>query len=384
MRKNYGSLTQAAIRRNLRQMETPKKPAAQTNPNTPCMTSSCNRRPGSIREKLRVIIFEHETTAGKLFDLTLTIMIIASVSTVIFDSVASIQAQYGKILGILEWTFTALFTAEYFLRLVCIDKPRKYALSFFGVIDLISMLPSYLDLFFGGAHYLMVVRIFRLLRIFRILKLSRYLSEADVLARALNDSRAKITVFLGFVLTAVVIIGSLMFLIEGPERGFSDIPRSIYWAIVTLTTVGYGDIAPSTPLGQLLACAVMILGYGVIAVPTGIVSVGLHTASVGSLTQQVPTDQIPEPLQPVYTVQPASIPNFAQASTVMADCENCGIREYEAEARFCRFCGERLALAYPRAKNPSSDPMIESLNARLVSEEVAEVAMDSFNTNVNK
>lgn len=363
LRQQYGAIK--------RQMETPNQPAAPTSQN---LTTSCNRRPGSIREKLRVIIFEHETTAGKLFDLTLTIMIIASVSTVILDSVASIQAQYGKILGILEWTFTALFTAEYFLRLICIDKPRKYALSFFGVIDLISMLPSYLDLFFGGAHYLMVVRIFRLLRIFRILKLSRYLSEADVLARALNDSRAKITVFLGFVLTSVVIIGSLMFLIEGPERGFSDIPRSIYWAIVTLTTVGYGDIAPSTPLGQLLACAVMILGYGVIAVPTGIVSVGLHSAAVSGQTHIATPDQTagsPNLANPAPSAPAARIPTFAQAATVMADCENCGIREYEAEARFCRFCGERLALAYPRAKNPSSDPTIESLNARLVLDEIA-------------
>lgn len=366
LRQQYGAIK--------RQMETPNQPAAPTSQK---QTTSCNRRPGSIREKLRVIIFEHETTAGKLFDLTLTIMIIASVSTVILDSVASIQAQYGKILGILEWTFTALFTAEYFLRLICIDKPRKYALSFFGVIDLISMLPSYLDLFFGGAHYLMVVRIFRLLRIFRILKLSRYLSEADVLARALNDSRAKITVFLGFVLTSVVIIGSLMFLIEGPERGFSDIPRSIYWAIVTLTTVGYGDIAPSTPLGQLLACAVMILGYGVIAVPTGIVSVGLHSAAVSGQTHIATPDQtagsagLPNLANPAPSAPAARIPTFAQAATVMADCENCGIREYEAEARFCRFCGERLALAYPRAKNPSSDPTIESLNARLVLDEIA-------------
>lgn len=208
-----------------------------------------------------------------MFDIVLLWIILISVFVVILNSIAELRVPYGQIFSALEWAFTIVFTIEYFLRFVCVRNPASYAFSFFGIVDLLAVMPTYVALLVVDAHYLMVVRALRLLRIFRIFKLVRYLKEADVLTRALRASLPKITVFITAILTIVVVVGSLMYVVEGEENGFKNIPVSIYWAVVTLTTVGYGDIAPKTSLGQFLACIVMILGYAIIAVPTGIVSV---------------------------------------------------------------------------------------------------------------
>lgn len=224
------------------------------------------------RGRLNDIIFGAESRLGKLFDIVLIIVIMLSVLTVMAESVRGIRAEYPGTLAALEWLFTILFTIEYILRLLCAARPIKYATSFFGVIDLLATIPTYLSLLLPGAQFLVVIRLLRILRVFRVLKLARFLSEADILMRALRQSRHKILIFVSFVLTLVVILGSLMYLIEGYENGFTSIPRSIYWAIVTLTTVGYGDISPQTDMGQVLASIVMIMGYAIIAVPTGIVT----------------------------------------------------------------------------------------------------------------
>jgi voltage-gated potassium channel len=262
------------------------------------------------RQALYKIVFENDTIGGKAFDVCLLIVILLSVIVVILDSIESVRSRHSNLFITAEWAFTFLFTVEYGLRIACAENRRKYAFSFFGIIDLIAVLPTYIGLFIGGAHYLMVVRILRLLRIFRIFKLSRHLTEAEVLGRALLNSRAKITVFIGTVLTLVIVIGALMYIVEGPQNGFTDIPLSIYWAIVTLTTVGYGDIAPKTPFGQFLACCVMILGYGILAVPTGIVSVELQAAS----RQRAPK----------------------------AVCPRCHRRRHDTDAKFCKNCGTAL------------------------------------------
>ncbi|MDF1555021.1 MAG: ion transporter, partial [Deferrisomatales bacterium] len=230
------------------------------------------------RQRLHQVIFEADTPAGKAFDVVLLWLIVASVVVVMLGSVAEIQARYHPWLVAAEWVFTLLFSVEYALRLVCVLSPLRYARSFFGVVDLMAILPSYLGLLFPGAGSLMVVRSLRLLRVFRVLKLGRYLGEANVLLGALRTSRPKITVFLGTVLTVLVIVATAMYLIEGEANGFTSIPRALYWAVVTMTTVGYGDIAPHTVPGQTLAAAVMVLGYSIIAVPTGIISSELSEA----------------------------------------------------------------------------------------------------------
>ena len=230
------------------------------------------------RQRLHVIIFGADTPAGKAFDVVLLVLIVLSIMIVLMESVASVAARYGTILRTAEWIVTGLFTVEYALRLLSAGRPLRYARSFFGIIDLLSIVPTYLSVLIAGSQYLLVIRGLRLLRVFRVMKLSRYLGEAEVLQTALRQSLAKITVFIGTVVTVVLIIGAAMYLIEGPENGFGSIPISIYWAVVTLTTVGYGDIAPQTTLGQAVATLVMILGYGIIAVPTGIVSVELSKA----------------------------------------------------------------------------------------------------------
>ncbi|MFA0961700.1 ion transporter [Roseivirga sp. BDSF3-8] len=232
----------------------------------------------SWRKHLHEVIFEADTPAGKGFDIALLIAILLSILIVVLESVNELRADYLGLMRTLEWTFTILFTIEYILRIISAGKPWRYIFSFYGLVDFFSILPTYLSLILTGSQYLLVVRGLRLLRIFRILKLSRYLGEAEVLKKALYASAAKITVFLGAVFALTLIIGSVMYLIEGPTNGFTSIPKSIYWAIVTLTTVGYGDIAPQTTVGQTLAAAVMIMGYGIIAVPTGIVSVELSRA----------------------------------------------------------------------------------------------------------
>ena len=226
------------------------------------------------RHELHTIIYEADTPAGKLFDVVLLVAILASIAAVLLESVVSIRTEYGEQLLIAEWIFTALFTIEYALRLMTVRHPTRYARSFFGIVDLLSILPTYISLFFPGSHALVVIRGLRLLRAFRVLKMARYVGESHILFIALRHSRPKITVFLTGVLSIVVIVGALMYLIEGdqPGTGFTSIPQSVYWAIVTMTTVGYGDISPTTVVGKTVACAVMILGYAIIAVPTGIVS----------------------------------------------------------------------------------------------------------------
>ncbi len=261
------------------------------------------------RKKLHEVIFEADTFIGKAFDVVLICAIILSVIVVIFDSVGSYQKQYGLFLYAAEWFFTILFTVEYVLRLLSVRSPLRYARSFFGLIDLLAILPTYLSLFFPGVQYLLTVRILRLLRIFRVLKLTKYITEAQTLKVALIASGRKIGVFLLAVLTLVTVIGSLIYVIEGEKNGFKDIPTSIYWAIVTLTTVGYGDISPKTGLGQLFASIVMILGYGIIAVPTGIVTVELSKTS------------------------------RALSSAV---CGNCSAEAHDADAVFCKYCGSHL------------------------------------------
>jgi voltage-gated potassium channel len=265
--------------------------------------------PPRWRARLHEIIFEADTRAGRAFDLALLVAILVSVATVALESVASIRHAYGGALKVVEWTITALFTVEYVLRLVAVDRPARYARSLLGVVDLLAIVPSYLALVAPQTQSFVVIRVVRLLRIFRILKLTHFLSEAQVLSTALRASRRKITVFLGFVGTVVVIVGALMYVIEGERHGFTSIPTSMYWAVVTLTTVGYGDIAPRTPLGQLLAALLMILGYGVIAVPTGIVTAELTSAG-RAVSRQA--------------------------------CPGCGREGHDVDAVHCKFCGASL------------------------------------------
>ena len=263
------------------------------------------------RARLHEIIFEADTRAGRLFDLALIWLILLSVATVILESVQGVRAQYGKLLYALEWLFTLLFTVEYVLRLLSVRRPLRYATSFFGVVDLLAIIPTYLSIFVPGSQYLLVIRILRLLRIFRLLKLSEYVAEADTLRLALRASRRKISVFISAVVLLVVIIGALMYVVEGEEHGFTSIPISIYWAIVTLTTVGYGDLSPRTPFGQILASIVMVIGYGIIAVPTGIVTVELAQAA-------------------------------RQRKIIRQSCPSCGAEGHDPDAVFCKYCGASL------------------------------------------
>lgn len=226
----------------------------------------------TLRQRLFLIIFESDTRAGRAFDLALIFFILLSVALLMLDSVPGIHDDWGAWLLAGEWLITVLFTLEYLLRLMVARRPGRYAASFYGIVDLLSILPTYLGIFLPGMHFLTTVRILRILRIFRILKMVQFMGEGNNLWQALKRSRHKITVFLTTVMTVVVVVGSLMYLIEGSDGGFTSIPKSIYWAIVTMTTVGYGDIAPRTPLGQIVASLLMIIGYGIIAVPTGIVT----------------------------------------------------------------------------------------------------------------
>jgi voltage-gated potassium channel len=271
------------------------------------MHSTC----AHLRERLRVIIFESDTRAGKAFDVVLLWLIGGSVAVVMLESVEGVRANYLPALVALEWSFTVAFTVEYALRIWTSGGARRYIFSFFGIIDLLSVLPTYLTLIPGleGAHYVIVLRVMRLLRMFRVLKMARHLSEAQTILRALRASAAKVTVFLFGVVSLTMIAGTAMYLIEGPERGFTSIPVSVYWAIVTITTVGFGDITPSTPLGQLLASAMMITGYAVLAVPTGIVGVEIY--------------------------------NEIRSSQRVA-CPSCGSVGHRRGACFCDHCGSAL------------------------------------------
>lgn len=269
-------------------------------------TSSLN----GWRQQLHEIIFGAATRAGKAFDVILIASIIISVMVVMLDSVSSIKAAHGDLFFLLEWFFTILFTIEYVLRLLCIGRPIRYATSFFGVVDLLAILPTYLSLFLPGTQFIVVIRILRVLRIFRVLKLVQYIGEANLLIQSLKASGRKIIVFLFAVLTLMIVFGSLIYIIEGEENGFTSIPRSIYWAIVTMTTVGYGDISPKTGFGQTLAALVMIIGYSIIAVPTGIVT--------------------------------AEISQRFNAEICNRPCSECGSCDHAAEADYCQYCGAKL------------------------------------------
>ena len=243
------------------------------------------------KQRLHEIIYEADTKEGKLFDVILLIAIIASILLVMLESIESFDAKYHSFLDISEWIITLLFSLEYILRLISIKKPFKYIFSFYGIVDLLSTIPKYLSFIFVGSHHLVALRALRLLRVFRILKLTRYVGASNTLLVALRSSRTKISVFLFFVVIVCIILGTIMYMIEGEENGFTSIPRSVYWAIVTLTTVGFGDIAPQTPLGQFIASIIMILGYGIIAIPTGIVSseIAKNTNKIDSNTQSCPS-----------------------------------------------------------------------------------------------
>lgn len=240
------------------------------------------------RHRLYEIVFEAETPAGRAFDLTLIVLILLSVVAVFLESSREYREVMGNELRIAEWTFTVIFSVEYLLRLVSVRRPLKYVFSFYGLVDLLAILPTYISLLVPGTQYFLVIRILRLLRIFRILKLTAYISESRVISTALRASKQKIIVFLVAIVTIVTVIGSLMYVVEGEENGFTDIPTSIYWAIVTLTTVGYGDLSPKTGLGKFLASVAMIMGYGIIAVPTGIVTGELIRASKSASTHVCP------------------------------------------------------------------------------------------------
>lgn len=262
------------------------------------------------REKIHEVIFEADTPAGKYFDITLILAITLSVIAVMLDSVEAIRAEYGGILDIIEWTFTIMFAIEYILRLISVRRPMMYAFSALGLVDLISILPSFIALYYVGAETFLVIRVLRVLRIFRVFKLAEYLGEANTLMVALRASRKKITIFLYSIFIFVVVFGSVMYLVEGAENGFTSIPRSVYWAIITLTTVGYGDIVPHTQIGQMIAATVMILGYAIIAVPTGI-----YTAELARAFK-------------------SEVSNVA--------CQNCGEEGHDIDADYCKYCGARL------------------------------------------
>ena len=240
-----------------------------------------------LRQKIKTIIFGTETKAGKLFDEILIVIIILSIITVLLDSVAIYNEQYGNILYYAEWFFTILFSIEYLLRIYCIRLPSSYVFSFYGIVDLLSVIPTYVSVLFPGTQALAVIRILRVLRIFRILKLFQYMGEANHLAKALKSSKKKIFIFLFVVINIVIVLGSFMYLIEGEAAGYTSIPKSIYWSIVTLTTVGYGDIAPLTPIGQAISALIMLIGYSIIAVPTGIVTTELTFSKVDSENKTV-------------------------------------------------------------------------------------------------
>jgi voltage-gated potassium channel len=274
------------------------------------------RPAGSWRLRLYTIIFEADTRAGRLFDVLLIAAILASVTVVILDSMQSSSRRFGTLFDVLEWGFTLLFTVEYVLRLACVRHPLRYATSFFGIVDLLAVLPTYLAFFVPELHALIDVRLLRLLRVFRIFKLGAYVSEFRFLGAALMASRRKIIVFIGFVLIAVTVLGTLMYVVEGPANGFTSIPVSIYWGITTITTVGFGDITPKTDLGRFIASFMMLMGWGVLAVPTGIVTAEMTARRMG---------------RPVTT----------------RTCRDCLTEGHDADARFCRNCGKPLP-AYQR------------------------------------
>lgn len=273
------------------------------------MTSS------GLRARVHTVIFGTDTRAGRLFDVVLIWAILISVAAVMLESVAAVREAAAPLLFTIEWFFTLVFTVEYAVRVWCSPKPVRYARSFFGIIDLLAFLPTWLALFFPALHAFGVIRVFRLLRLFRVFKLLRYMREANVLAQALRNAQPKITVFLITLAGIVISLGSLMYLVEGPEAGFTSIPKSIYWAIITVTTVGYGDLVPVTVAGQTVASLAMILGYAVIAVPTGIISAEWANVARG---------------------------HVSRTAAAVTTCPACGHERHDATARFCSACGEAL------------------------------------------
>ncbi|MFB6458002.1 ion transporter [Chitinophaga sp. Hz27] len=272
---------------------------------------SLKPKPG-LKKKFYRVIFLADTHAGKFFDTMLLLAILTSVAIVMMESVQELEVKYHQVLHILEWVFTVLFTIEYIFRVWCSPRPQKYMLSFYGIIDLLCIVPTYLEFLLGGAHYLITIRILRLLRIFRIFKLVPFLHEGKQLTLALQRSRRKIAVFFFFILLLTIVLGSIMYVIEtGHNSGFTSIPVSIYWAVVTLTTVGYGDIAPVTPLGQAFSAIIMIMGYAIIAVPTGIVTVEMSRIRAG-------------------------------ASVAVRNCPNCHKDTFDDDAEYCKYCGHHL------------------------------------------
>jgi voltage-gated potassium channel len=267
----------------------------------------------TLKKRLYQIIFKADTLGGKLFDIILIISIVSSVCIVMLLSVGSMRNKFGTLLYTFEWFFTILFTIEYITRLYSSPSTWKYVKSFYGLVDLLAIIPTFLDFLWPGTHYLLVIRVLRVLRIFRIMKLATYLGEANMLLLALRNSRRKVIVFFLTVLTLVVILGSLMYLIEGESHGFTSIPKSVYWAIVTLTTVGYGDISPKTEVGQALASFIMILGYSILAVPTGIVTVELGQAMEKERKKGIPSS-----------------------------CVNCNETDHDRDAQYCKRCGYQL------------------------------------------
>lgn len=279
------------------------------------MSQPEEKRYPTLKQRLYVIVFGTETKAGKVFDIILLWAIVLSVLAVMLESVKELNDRFGYVFAIFEWSFTILFTVEYTLRILISNKPKKYAFSFLGIIDLIALLPTYLTLITTGGSYLVVIRTIRLLRVVRILKLSRYLREASVLGDALKASRHKILVFIGTVFTLVMIVGTLMYIIEsGENSAFTSIPRGIYWAIVTVTTVGYGDISPQTTLGQGLASVLMLMGYAIIAVPTGIVTSEIATAERDRKN--------------------------SEANDL--SCDLCGNQAHDHDAEYCKKCGSKI------------------------------------------
>lgn len=265
---------------------------------------------GSLKKRIYNIIFEAETPLGKAFDIGLIVCILLSIVVIMLESVDPIKLKVGSTLYIFEWIFTIIFSIEYIIRIWIVTNKKKYIYSFYGIVDLLSILPTYLSLVMTGASALLIIRSIRLARVFRVFKLARFVGESQVLVNALRASRHKIIVFLVTVVTSVIVAGTLMYVIEGKENGFTNIPVSIYWAIVTLTTVGYGDISPSTPLGQAVASVIMILGYGIIAIPTGIVSAEMAFQKNKTVTTEV--------------------------------CPHCLKEGHDKDAKFCKYCSSKL------------------------------------------
>ncbi|WP_373887949.1 ion transporter [Massilia sp. WF1] len=297
----------------------------QDHPYVSQVPDSYGKPPPGLRRRMFDIIFEADTPAGRRFDIALVFAILLSILVVVLDSVPGLHKEYGKALDTAEWVFTGLFTLEYLARIVCVQRPWRYAGGFYGVIDLLAVLPSYFSLMVPGTELLLDIRILRLLRVFRIFKLTLYIEEYTRLGEALSASRRKIMVFLSVVLMAILILGTIMYVVEGPKNGYTSIPVAMYWATVTMTTVGYGDITPHTYLGKAIASFMMLLGWGILAVPTGIV-----TAEIAANRNERRRG--------------------AARSRAERRCGACGSTGHEAGARFCKDCGAALGAPEPRGQ----------------------------------